>query len=331
MMSYFALIIFPADYVDSNFLFSRYIMVKYRSSTPLLVFLALLCLPLVLTSGASAENTTVGPPSGSNGAVWTWANKVGSDNMIFVSRNIGGTWTEPETVSTKGGLNVVPSVTSADGKNLFAVWSNYSGSQAQLRYRQLINGTWSEENEYYTGLTANMSASTAYNKSGKLWMVWAGYNGNSDEIYYTTWNGSEFETARAITSNDVPDILPVLGIDADTGNPWVQWKKFTPTGYQQYESTWNGSEWTEPVLVEAETVAAQGKIASNNASLIVKKIATSASNLKSISSQGEPTKTASEEMEIEIPAFVSKPRSASTYIPGYAVQSLPVRSLTAVK
>lgn len=280
---------------------------------------------------AAAENTTTGSSAGSDKAVWTWANKAGSDNMIYISRNIGGTWTEPETLSIKGGINVVPSVTSTDGENLFAVWSNYSGSQAQLRYRRLINGSWSEENEYYTGLSANMSASTAYNKSGKLWMVWAGYNGVSDEIYYTTWNGSAFETAKAITSNDVPDILPVLGIDATTGNPWAQWKRFTPTGYQQYESTWNGSEWTEPALVAAETVTAQGKVASDKSSLVVKKIATSASNLKGAAAPSGTTEAETEEMEVEIPSFVANPKSASTHIPGYAVQSLPVRSLSAGK
>ncbi|MFH0780920.1 MAG: hypothetical protein V2B20_03075 [Pseudomonadota bacterium] len=306
-------------------------MAKYHRSSPFLVSIALLCFSPFLASIAMAENTATGSSSGSDGAVWTWANKVGTDNMIYISRNIGGTWTTPETVSTKGGINVVPSVTSTDGENLFAVWSNYSGSQAQLRYRQLINGSWSEENEYYTGLSANMSASTAYDNSGKLWMVWSGYSGISDEIYYTTWNGSAFETAKTITSNDVPDILPVLGIDTATGNPWVQWKRYSPTGYQQYESIWNGSEWTEPVLVKAETVTAQGKVSSDKSSLVVKKIATSASNLKGITAQSETTDAETKEMEIEIPSFVTNPKSASTHIPGYAVQSLPVRSLSTVK
>ncbi len=280
--------------------------------------IVLLCLSSSLAANATETAANTGSALELDKTVWTWADQAGSNNAVFISRNVGGTWTKPETISTEGGVNVVPAVTSTDGTDLFAVWTNYTGSQAQLRYRQLKSGSWSEEKEYYTGLSSNTAASVANDNSNKVWMVWAGFNGVSDEIYYTTWNGSSFASAKAITANDVPDILPILGIDKDTGKPWVQWLQFATTGYQKYESTWNGSEWTKPIKVETNSKTSITQGVPGSTTLMMTKTAA-------------PDTSQTKEFEIEIPSFVTRPESASVHIPGYTVRSLPVRSMFPIK
>jgi len=121
----------------------------------------------------------------------------------------------------------------------------------------------------------------------------------------------------------VPDILPVLGIDETSGHPWIQWLQYTESGYKKFETSWDGTTWSTPIRVEAETTATGtgSSTQSSRAALPTKKVATAAT---AATSQEEG-------LEIEIPAFVTSPESASLHIPGYSVRSLPVRSMSAAK
>jgi hypothetical protein len=301
-------------------------MTMHRAGIPYLSIVLLCCSPLFL---GATENKQA-PNSESDKAVWAWADRVGNDNVIYFSRKVGGVWTAPKTISEQGGINVVPAVSSSgNGDDLFTVWTNHSNSQAQLRYRQLKAGAWTEEQEYYSGLVSNTAPTLADDASGTLWIVWAGYNGISDEIYYSRWNGSSFDSAKAITTNDVPDILPVLGIDEQSGLPWIQWLQHTESGYKKFETSWNGSSWGVPIRVESQDSAASTATSGSTAlkartTLPTKKVSDSGANTNSNNEE-------SEEVAIEIPAFVTMPESASVHIPGYSVRSLPVRSMSAAK
>jgi hypothetical protein len=267
-------------------------------------------------ASVAAEQASTAKDTRAEGkAVWAWAGQSGSEDAIFISRKVGTTWEEPQKVSTGEGVNIVPAVANPVADDLIVVWSNYTGSQAQLRYRHLQDGQWSEEKEYYTGLSSNMAPSVGVDRTGKIWLVWAGFNGVNDEIYFATWNETSFTTAQALTANDIPDIQPVLGIDGTTGTPWVQWQQFSENGYVELESTWNGSAWSDPVLVTAEVSS------------------TSATEEPAAADQQLTTKKAQtdDQLEIEIPSFVANPESASIHVPGYAVQSLPIRRVAPIE
>jgi len=294
--------------------------------SPLSLFFLLWC--LCTPSNATEKTAATGSTQAGGKAVWAWAEPSGSDNAIFISRQVGEIWEKPQKISVKEGINVVPAIANTSGANLMVVWTNFTGSQAQLRYRQLKDGIWSEEKEYYTGLTSNTSPSVTVDRTGKIWVVWAGFNGISDEIYYSTWNGTSFATATAITANDIPDIQPVLGIDEGTGSPWVQWLQFSQKGYVKYESTWNGSAWSKPTLVPvADASATAGAAATGTAQAVVMKKASTVTKDANSDNQASKTAAAANQLEIEIPGFVTVPESASIHIPGYTVHSLPVRSV----
>ncbi|MBU1566126.1 MAG: hypothetical protein KJ630_10915 [Proteobacteria bacterium] len=302
-------------------------MIRHLHTIP---YFSLIFLFIFLCSSSSATDKDTPSLSDQTGgkSVWTWADKSGSEHAIFISRQAGETWEKPQKISTNEGVNIVPAVTNPTADDLMVVWSNFTGTQAQLRYRLLKNGLWTEEKEYYTGLSSNMAPSVCVDGKGKVWLVWAGFNGISDEIYYTTWNGTSFATATAITANDIPDIQPVLGIDSPTGAPWVQWLQFSESGYVKYESVWNGSTWTEPVLVPSveEITTPEEQTTDTKRTLMVKKGGTGTS-----SGQKEAATNTEEQLEIEIPTFITSPESASIHIPGYAVQSLSVRSIIPIK
>ncbi len=305
-------------------------MIKHHNITCQFTLFFLLCCLCPPGSAADKTSTSSGAEAGGK-AVWAWADKSGSEHAIFISRQAGETWDKPQKISTNEGFNVVPAVVNTSGDDLMVVWSNFTGRQAQLRYRQVKDGLWSEEKEYYTGLSSNMAPAVAVDGAGKIWVVWAGFNGISDEIYYTTWDGTAFATATAITANNVPDILPVLGIDDATGTPWVQWQQYSQKGYVKYESTWNGSAWSEPLLVPTAESSTAGQVSTETTtrSVVIKKASTSTGD----ATAGMQTLSAAtaNQLEIEIPEFITNLGSASIHIPGYSVQSLPIRSIETTK
>jgi hypothetical protein len=271
-------------------------------------------LPAFSATPADGEVTVASPAL--DKAVWTWVDQVDGEDVVFISRHAGGKWSARESVSSVGGVNVVPAVTTVGETDLVAVWTNYSGPQAMLRYRRLADGVWSEETQYHSGLSSNTAPTVAQDGDGRLWMVWSGFSGISDDIYYTIWEGGAFAPARAITSNEVPDVFPVLGVNGESGRPWVQWQQFTDQGYVWVESTWDGAVWTEAVPVPAEVVEESAR---------AERGATHRAAAASTLENGDTSQSA--DMEIEIPPFISTPQSASLHLPGFSVQSLPVRNM----
>lgn len=281
---------------------------------------------------ANPTNSEKPPILVTEGAVWAWSEVNNNQLAVFISQQDGVAWREPEKISNNKDLNLVPVVTKTSTQDLIVIWSAFNGEQSQLHYKEFKDGVWLEEKEYYSGLTSNTAPTVGIDKEGELWLAWAGFNGVNDEIYYTRWDGSAFETARAITSNNVPDILPVLGVDEDTKILWIQWQQFTEKGYIEYETTWNGTNWTEPVVVnsENETGTPQETTTTQNRLLKRPVVLTSVENATSDKLTGQIV-TKNQNHEIEIPTFVSYLSSASIHIPGYAVQSLPVRNMLSVE
>lgn len=240
--------------------------------------------------------------------LWIWAEVGDKPDTIFFTRGSGESWQIPEQLSENEALNVVPAVLKLNNGKVFVAWSTYENGESKIYYRYETDTGWSEPAVYVSGLTQNMAPSLLVDKKGTLWLFFAGFNGLSDEIYYTTWKDGKFETAVAITSNDIPDILPVTGLAKDSGTIWVQWSQFSKDGYIKYQSRYEGSEWNDPQPVESVSEEENEDVITND------------------KAQKDET-----EFELVIPEVVTDVKSASVHIPGNEIQSLPVRSLDIVE
>jgi hypothetical protein len=277
------------------------------------------------SQGIAAEQDLPGTETStsSTDTIWVWADEDAGKHPVFLTRGTDEEWQEATRLTDNDSINIVPAVTTYENGDIFVIWSAYINGQAHLLYKSLRDGVWGEEKRYYSGLESNTAPSTAIDADGKIWVVWAGFNGMNDEIYFTTSAGSEFETATAITSNDVPDIHPILGIDSESGLPWVQWRQFSESGYIDFQTAWNGSEWSEPQKIAAAPEEEQPDNAElmNSRNALIK---------KTILIPGEET-SSEQTADITVPAIVTDPDSAAMHQPGNEVQSHPVRAMVRVE
>lgn len=269
------------------------------------------------SASASQNATEVAPPLDIKNGIWVWADYSNDQHAIFLNEQDNEEWGSTIKLTDNEAVNVVPAVSRTSSGKIFVVWSAFKDGEAQLHYKISNGKSWGEEKIFYSGLTSNTAPAICIDDNGVTWLAWAGFNGVNDEIYYTNNKTGDFVTARPITDNNVPDILPVLGIDDETGLPWLEWQQFSADGYVTYEAAWNGSEWSEPTTVSTEETDSD---TSSSHAFLLNRTAT----------QGT-TATDSEEVEIEIPEFVSSLDSASLHIPGYGVQSLPVRNMKVIE
>lgn len=235
-------------------------------------------------------------------AVIVWSQEEEMRFPVYLSVLQAGQWQEPVLISDNEKLNVVPSVTMTEHGTIWVIWSVFSQGDIHLHMNRLDNGLWTGEEKIETGFSSNTSPTVGVDGRGVLWLVWAGHDGQDDEIFFSRWNGFAFEPAMRITDNEVPDVLPVLGL-TETGAPWVQWQRFDEDGYQTMTAQWNEDDqsWSSPVQV-LEDVPLRQFLATDDAEDHVVQ-------------------------EIVLPDYVTIPESASLYIPGQQVQSLPVRLL----
>lgn len=283
-----------------------------RHSVKRIFFIALTIAYLFPAHSFANESSDTPVDTDLKGALWTWAEETDGEQAIFLSKHNGDDWELPVKISNNDSYNVVPSVTKTENDDLWIVWSSFNGQQSKLIYKRQLNGVWSEEDIYYSGLSSNTAPSIGIDKTGKVWLVWAGFDGISDEIYFTTWNGLAFEPGKPITSNSIPDVLPVLGFN-DDDQPTVQWQQFSTTGYIEHTVTWTGDEWTDPtpVLKASETTTSDS--AADDTEVANKQV-----------------KTVQNSIELELPDFITYPDSAAIHIPSNPVQSLPVRKMNKI-
>lgn len=282
-----------------------------------------------------ADETDTAPPTEESHVetIWVWSENTGSQHAVLLSKSTADGWTEAEQISDNNAVNVVPAVAKINSEDLIIIWSSFNNGQSKLLYKIQEQGKWGDETPYYTGLSSNTAPTLAVDRQGKIWLVWAGFNGVSDEIFYTTWEDTGFGNPVAITSNTVPDILPVLGLDTATGLPWIQWQTYTQAGYVDYQSFWEDGEWSEPLLVSEDTGITQEENQNSASTTIGERnalVKKTASSVPTAPPPGSET-GATVDVEIEIPEFIQEPDSASLNLPGYEIQSLPVRSMIRVE
>ncbi len=270
--------------------------------------------------------------------VWAWAEKSGKRHAVFISRQaVEVPGTSHETYPSGRLSKSCHRLPRRHGEDLLAVWTNYRGTQAQLHYRQLKDGVIGPRRRNITpGFPPTPPRlyvpTMTPDNSG-----WYGPDSTASVTRSTTPPGTVPPSPPPKPS--LPTMCPTSCLSSalmkQQVTPWVQWQQFSETGYKKYQSSWNGSSMDASRLKSKSKSPLRlhkGQVLADNSSLTVKRIAAPAvSQTGKASSQSKMNKAETEDLKIEIPSFVTNPESASIHIPGYAVRSLPVRSMSPAK
>jgi beta-xylosidase len=184
--------------------------------------------------------------------VWSASN--GNNHEIFISsmRN-DGTWSEPRQVTDDTFENLHPCIDKGQDGRKWLVWTVADKNSFTLRY-VIINGDdISEPQDIPSELSVNMAPSVLVDKSNKVWVAWAANNGELDDIYYSTLDDDKSWTeAKPVNSaNEVPDILPTLGMNS-AGSVQVSWEGFRNGIYRKLQSTWSVDHWLDEVQIDEQ-------------------------------------------------------------------------------
>ena len=220
--------------------------------------------------GVSAEDSAETVIKVDKGDV-VWSSGDGDAQQIYFSsyQSSKSAWSEPVKVTNDSNRNGHPVIDAGKNGKRVLVWTAGTGSDYIIRYAVGKGDTWSEPVTIPSQLKENLAPSVVIDKSGVTWVVWSANDGGQDEIYYSKNSGDSWSVPMRVNSgNDVPDILPVIVMNAK-GIPQVAWQGYRHDVYVQLQSTWNGQAWSEEIELDAtpEKTAAQTEAHSSVANM----------------------------------------------------------------
>jgi len=88
---------------------------------------------------------------------------------------------------------------------------------------------------------------------GTIWVVWSSNREGNYELFYKTYNGSDWANETRLTYDPSDDMVPSIG-QARDGAIWVVWQSGRPTGDQDelYYKVYNGSVWSSDTQLTSD-------------------------------------------------------------------------------
>ena len=174
---------------------------------------------------------------------WGGQGKNGIYTISFSQRS-DGIWSEPFLISATSYPKILPAIGSDSRGNIWLAWVELHGLNGRILWSYFSDGTWSSPDELDTSTESVLAPSIAVDASDEAWLVFSGTRKGVDDIFVTHWTGSDWAIPVSVNKKDQwPDILPVLEIDS-SGKPIVLWQGYNGHQYVQYQSQWNGVEWS---------------------------------------------------------------------------------------
>ena len=186
-----------------------------------------------------------------------WAESDGLRHEIFTSSYQSGAWSEPVMITDDNADNLNPSIDVDSKGRKWAAWSAVEDGDVEIRYSVYEAGTWKEAMKFPSDLSSNTKPTIIVDDADIPWLAWSGNNGDLDDIYYSRFVDGEWTDGKRLHSaNDVPDILPSLDTGSN-GFPTIIWDSYVDPSYVPFQSTWDGKEWSEPVVLSGEDTQEQ--------------------------------------------------------------------------
>jgi hypothetical protein len=140
-------------------------------------------------------NTYPAVTSGADGTIWVvWVELNGSESRLSFCRHHGNEWSHPETITTGLSSNVSPSIIVDRHDVVWIVWAGFDQRDDDIFFSRWNGFKWQFP------LRVNQNDSTpdilplmGLDERGNPFVYWLGYRDGSYRVYYSKWNGLEWE------------------------------------------------------------------------------------------------------------------------------------------
>ncbi len=177
-----------------------------------------------------------------------WPERHNGNLDIYFSRLTASGWTTKIPLSEAPATELMPAIAAGSNGVSWVVWTADSGTKgSDLFYVYSREGGWSDPARIPTGLLFNTAPSIKIDEEDRPWIAWSGSDGKGSDIYFSRWNGNDWEKASRVNQADsTPDIMPLIGTDWN-GSPWICWFGFDGNQYRTYASKWTSEKWSDEI------------------------------------------------------------------------------------
>lgn len=139
---------------------------------------------------------------------------------------------------------MTPAITVDQSDTIWIVWVEFTEETRLLRYSKIEGGNEIQGRVLNSGSERSYSPSIIVDNTNTPWVAWAGDDGTDEDIYFSRWDGSEWDAPQQINQDDdYPDITPTIGL-APNGQPWISWLGFDGDRYDTYTVYWRQNHWS---------------------------------------------------------------------------------------
>ena len=161
----------------------------------------------------------------SGNALAVWYQDDGTHTNIWANRFNGSSWGTAQLIETDNARHAdSPQIAFDSSGNALAVWRQYDGSRDNIWANRFNGSSWgtAELIEIENAGTAN-SPQIAFDSSGNALAVWYQSDGTRHNIWANRFNGSSWDTAELIESNNAGYAYrPQIAFDS-SGNALAVW------------------------------------------------------------------------------------------------------------
>lgn len=196
-----------------------------------------------------------------------WTGDYGQGEQVYLSSCEEGIWSPSVRLSDAAGHVFHAAVGSGDDGKVWAAWALQDGQKSYLEYTVFDTHEWKPPQRITVKTGNNTGVSLVVDRNNTPWLAWAGVGNTYTDIFWSRWNGQQWESpAKAHSENSVPDLNPQLFLD-DNGEIILSWQTFAreEKKYVTVSQIWNGVQWHPAPAGTGENV--NNKISSDHSLL----------------------------------------------------------------
>ena len=156
-------------------------------------------------------------PGGGSHVVWYGYDENTGKQEIFYSTDAGGSWSEPDILSTTSNNNYNLQIALDPAGIAHVVWyGNFvDGDEQEIFYSTNAGGSWSEPDILSTTSNNNYSPQIALDPAGIAHVVWYGnfVGGGEQEVFYSINAGGSWSAPDTLSTTSNNNYNPQIALD----------------------------------------------------------------------------------------------------------------------